>query len=155
DDGQRNLLKRATRFPKSTNTNRRHVGAISMKAFGLKLAAAAVAIAVGSPAMATMAVNNNPGTMAPANADLVFNLIDIGQGIALAVDLGLTQATFNAATSYQFDLSSDVNFQSFATAAGTDLTVNTAGNVQYNVLSSTFVNSTTYNVWSTSRGAPS
>jgi hypothetical protein len=93
--------------------------------FQLRLLAGAVALALGSTAMA------NTNLDATTTGDLFINIVDTTNNTSFLYDTGVSQATFNAGKTQTFSFSGDANYAAFvAGQGGSDV-------IDYSVLSGT------------------
>jgi|GEM_PF-5935779 len=84
--------------------------------------AGAIALAVSGAAVANTSLD---GT---TTGDLFLNIVNTSNNTSFLFDTGISQASFNGASSYSFNLGSDANYTSFIAASGT---------LDYSVLSAT------------------
>ena len=112
---------------------------LSMKT---KLLLGAAAIAMSGAALANTTLD---GT---TTGDLFLNIVNTSNDTSFLFDTGISQAAFNGGGYYSFNLSSDANYVSFASAGGT---------LDYSVISATNTGSTNQlkdNVFLTSTVTP-
>ena len=86
--------------------------------------AGAVALALGGPAMA------NTNLDAAATGDVFINVVDTTSNVSFLYDTGVSQALFNSTGTYNYNFTSDANYQTFAAQA-------TGHTLDYSVLSAT------------------
>jgi hypothetical protein len=90
----------------------------------LKVLAGAVALALGGTAMATTLDNT-------ATGDLFINVVDATNNTSFLFDTGVSQASFNGSSTYNYNFATDANYAAFKAAQG-------AGDViDYSVMSAT------------------
>lgn len=87
--------------------------------------AGAIALALGNAAMAN---TNLDGT---TTGNLFVNVVDTTDGASFLYDTGVSQASFNASTPYQFTFTNDANYKSFVAAEGANDVID------YSILSAT------------------
>lgn len=95
---------------------------------GIKILAAALALAISGSALANTTSTDSP------DGTVFLNITDPTSGDTFFFDTGLTASTFSGGGSYNFNVASDPNYQAFLAAVGSDA-------LNYSVISGT-VNST-------------
>jgi hypothetical protein len=89
---------------------------------GTKVLAGAIAMAIGSAAMAQTNLN------ATTTGDVFLNIVNTTNDTSFLYDTGISQANFTSSTSFNVNLASDPNYQTFIAASGT---------LDYSVISAT------------------
>lgn len=82
--------------------------------FKAKAVFAMAALAIGGAAHANTSINES------TTGSLILNVVDSVSGLSFVFDTGLSQSTFDQNAFYQFNVTSDANYQAFTAGAGSN-----------------------------------